>query len=81
MNKVWNTGISSSVVTSKISKKNENKPCVILRMLTTHLKIVSHQPTKDGMATKTRLKDWKKLKKNLTFLKIFCNLLSLCTVI
>ena len=25
---------------------------------------VSNQPTKDGMATKTRLKDWKKWKKS-----------------
>ena len=29
----------------------------------TFTKSVSHQPTKDGMATKTMFKDWKKWKK------------------
>ena len=42
----------------------ENKTCVRLSMLPKHLKTVSHQHTKDGMATKTMFKDWKKWKKS-----------------
>ena len=61
--------------------KNKNKTCVSLGMTLPTLKLYHIDPTKMGWPLKTMSRTGNNGKKILTFLKISCNLPSLCTVI